>query len=378
MIQSERLPFDSSNSKGFRLDSLEVFNWGTFDGRVYAVQPRGETTLLVGQNGSGKSTLVDAILTLLVKPGIRNFNVAAGGGKRERTERTYFEGAFDRNSEDDGTGIRTQCLRAKKNHYSVLLACFHNADTAESFTVAQVLYWAGQSVEKVYCFSDGQRSIREDFGGFEATNEIVRTLKDRGLRATRTFSEFEGWFARATRIKPKAMEVFNQTVAVKDIQRLNDFIRNHMLERQNWSEKVDRLLGHFTQLSEAHDSLVRVREQSELLDPIARAGKKYQRRSVKLQQAERLLAAADAFCLQKTVDVFTPELAQRGQRLMVAVSRKDALAREIEQVLEQSRGLRNEIDQAGGDRLKQIPLLIENERVQADAKRLACESASSS
>jgi uncharacterized protein YPO0396 len=198
MIQSERLPFDASNCKGYRLERLEVFNWGTFDGQVYSVQPRGATTLLVGQNGSGKSTLVDAILTLLVRPGVRNFNVAAGAKKRERTERTYFEGAYDRNSDDDGNGIRTQCLRPKKNHYSVLLASFHNGDNGKSFTVAEVLYWTSQSVEKIYCFSDGLRSIREDFGGFESTDGVLRTLKDRGLRATRTFSEYEGWFARAT------------------------------------------------------------------------------------------------------------------------------------------------------------------------------------
>ncbi len=32
------------------------------------MQPRGQTTLLIGENGSGKSTLVDAMLTLLVRP----------------------------------------------------------------------------------------------------------------------------------------------------------------------------------------------------------------------------------------------------------------------------------------------------------------------
>ena len=51
---------------GYRLAKLEVYNWGTFDGGVYSVQPRVQTTLLVGENGSGKSTLVDALLTLLV------------------------------------------------------------------------------------------------------------------------------------------------------------------------------------------------------------------------------------------------------------------------------------------------------------------------
>jgi uncharacterized protein YPO0396 len=42
---------------GFRLDKLEVLNWGTFDGKVWTFSPQGETALLTGDVGSGKSTL---------------------------------------------------------------------------------------------------------------------------------------------------------------------------------------------------------------------------------------------------------------------------------------------------------------------------------
>ena len=93
---------------GIRLNRLEIFNWGTFDstsGVVYVAKPRGRTTLLVGRNGSGKSTLVDAILTLLVPNAIRNYNVAAGAGKTERSERTYVFGACDQQLDDDETHV---------------------------------------------------------------------------------------------------------------------------------------------------------------------------------------------------------------------------------------------------------------------------------
>src|SRR5688572_5202104 len=116
-IQAAIAPFT-----GFRLHTLEVYNWGTFDGQIHVVNPNGQTTLLVGQNGSGKSTIVDALLTLLVRPGVRNFNVAAGGRKRERDERTYLKGAYDRTGDDSGTGIQVKYLRPKGNHYSVILA----------------------------------------------------------------------------------------------------------------------------------------------------------------------------------------------------------------------------------------------------------------
>jgi uncharacterized protein YPO0396 len=72
---------------GYRLQRLELVNWGTFDstsGQIYRFEPDGRTALLVGNNGSGKSTVVDAILTLLVPSHIRNYNVAAGAKKTER------------------------------------------------------------------------------------------------------------------------------------------------------------------------------------------------------------------------------------------------------------------------------------------------------
>lgn len=51
---------------GFRLQRLEVYNWGTFDGRPWVLQLNGANGLLTGDIGSGKSTLVDAVTTLLV------------------------------------------------------------------------------------------------------------------------------------------------------------------------------------------------------------------------------------------------------------------------------------------------------------------------
>jgi hypothetical protein len=48
---------------GFRLQRLEVLNWGTFDKRVWRYELDGSNGLLTGDIGSGKSTLVDAITT---------------------------------------------------------------------------------------------------------------------------------------------------------------------------------------------------------------------------------------------------------------------------------------------------------------------------
>src|SRR5258708_3980092 len=127
---------------GFRLHKLEVYNWGTFDstaGEVHTFRPAGNTSLLIGQNGSGKSTLVDALLTLLVRPAVRNYNVAAGAHKQERDERTYIKGAHGRSSRGEDNRAEVQLLRTGGSHYSALLACFRNERSDRTFTVALLL-----------------------------------------------------------------------------------------------------------------------------------------------------------------------------------------------------------------------------------------------
>ena len=71
--------FNNNNAEsGYRLQYIEVYNWGTFNGKVYKLQPNGNTSLLTGANGSGKTTLVDALLTLLVPSNKRFYNQSSG------------------------------------------------------------------------------------------------------------------------------------------------------------------------------------------------------------------------------------------------------------------------------------------------------------
>ena len=51
---------NDTQQTGYRLQTLEVFNWGTFDG-LYRLNTNTHTALLTGKNGSGKSTLIRCI-----------------------------------------------------------------------------------------------------------------------------------------------------------------------------------------------------------------------------------------------------------------------------------------------------------------------------
>ncbi|MCY2982623.1 MAG: AAA family ATPase [Planctomycetota bacterium] len=353
---------------GYRLAKLEVYNWGTFDGAVYSVQPRGQTTLLVGENGSGKSTLVDALLTLLVRPQTRNYNVAAGASRNERDEKTYIRGAYDR-TVGDGGRPQIQYLRNGNGHYTALLASFSNAAAGSMFTICQVLYLNNENaVEKVYAYCDSERSIVRDLGELGTGSSIARTLKDRGFKTTSSYKEYFQWLQRKTGFLAKAMDIFNQTVAVKDVQRLDEFIRQHMLERKPWNERVGRLLTHFAELSEAHRMLVRVRQQDELLRPIVEAGQRYQSRLEELELSKLRLSAIRFFFADRTTQLLEPMCSQWQQQIQNL--NEDILR--LEKLQDRLRSdiarLEFEIENAGGDRLRQLPGLIEQAEAIAKVK----------
>lgn len=368
--------FAGTAPSGFRLDKLELYNWGTFDssrGHVHTVRPQGATALLIGQNGSGKSTLVDAILTLLVRPVVRNYNVAAGAHKRERDERTYIRGAYGRFSRDEDNRAEVQFLRGDGNHYSAILACFRN-DIGDVFTIAQVLYLGADGAPgKVYCLANQEMSIAEHCAKLQGTERVRKQLEKRGFRATTNYTEYFGWFRRLTGVQPKAMDMFNQTVAVKDIQSLDRFIREHMLEAKPWRDRIENLQTHFTQLSDAYQSLVRVRKQFLLLGPVVDVGRDCTEMAAAVNKAERVQAAADAYFRQATIDTFGPACEIKELELTQLAKRKEDLSEALHRQQDEIRRLTNEIEQAGGDRLKQLPWLIERENDQLRAKKSAWE-----
>lgn len=338
---------------GYRLDKLEVYNWGTFDNTVHSIHPRGESVLLVGENGAGKSTLVDAILTLLVRPGVRNYNVAAGAGKKERDETSYIRGAYDKTSGDDDRS-RTQYLRPDTNFYTALLASFRCASSDNVFTLAQVMHVAADRRVIWYAYREKEGGISEDLAGFDSVKDIKPVLEKAGWDVTDRYSTYHGWFRRKVRFQPKAMDVFNQTVAVKDVQKLNDFIRTHMLEKKPWNDKVEKLLRHFTQLSEAYQKLTEVREQARLLKPIADIGDRHEELSRGLALLRRQQQTLPAYFDQATVDLLQPLCEQWARKIADLKAELDSLDQLIRARHEAIAKLTVEINEQGGNRIADL------------------------
>ncbi len=263
---------DAAHLSGFRLDRLEVYNWGTFDNRVWAFEAGGRNGLLTGDIGSGKSTIVNAITTLLLPANRISYNKAAGAETRERSLRSYVLGYYkSERSEITGTS-RPVALRGPGS-YSVILGVFANRGYDLTVTLAQV-FWlrdghAGQP-DRFFVMADRALSIPADFADFGPDiMALKRRLRAAGARTHDHFPEYGKDFRRRLGIESEqAMDLFHQTVSMKSVGNLNDFVRGHMLEPFDSESWTRRMVDHFEDLTRAHDAVRRAQAQLELLGPL--------------------------------------------------------------------------------------------------------------
>ena len=270
--QSLGLDFAADDAlSGFRLARLEVFNWGTFDSRVWTLQLDGKNGLLTGDIGSGKSTLVDAITTLLVPAHRIAYNKAAGADSKERTLRSYVLGHY-KSERNEVTGAAKPVSLRDHNSYSVILGVFHNAGYDQTVSLAQVFWMKDAQGQPARFFVAAERglSIATDFANFGTDITALRKrLRGQGTELHDSFPPYAAWFRRRFGIEnDQALELFHQTVSMKSVGNLTDFVRSHMLEPFEVAPRIQALIGHFDDLNRAHQAVLKAQQQVELLAPL--------------------------------------------------------------------------------------------------------------
>lgn len=267
----------SSDAAGFRLQYMEVFNWGTFNEKVFRINPRGNNSLLTGANASGKSTYIDALLTLIV-PAKRDrfYNQSSGVEKKgDRTEETYVLGHYGNIQEEGKSSTSTQKLRDKST-YSVILAHFENTDE-KKITLFQVRWFSNNELRRQFGIAHVPLEIEKDFSQFDAKGAWKKRLyKTYNANTSKRKIEFlDGPTVYAERMSnlfgmrsAKALNLFNQVVGVKVLEDLDEFIRTNMLEEQDAEAEFIQLKESFLTLMDAKTNIEKAKEQIKLLTPI--------------------------------------------------------------------------------------------------------------
>jgi uncharacterized protein YPO0396 len=375
--QSLALDFAANDAlSGFRLQRLEVFNWGTFGERVWTLSLDGQNGLLTGDIGSGKSTLVDALTTLLVPAHRIVYNKAAGADTKERTLRSYVLGHY-KSERNEITGNAKPVSLRTHNDYSVILGVFHNAGYAQTVTLAQV-YWmkdAQSQPARFYVGAERSLSIATDFAHFGSDiAQLRKKLRGLGVEVEDSFPKYAAWFRRHLGIESdQALELFHQTVSMKSVGNLADFVRDHMLEPFDVVPRIDALITHFDDLSRAHEAVLKAKRQVELLVPLVTDCQRHDVLASEISDFRQCRDALRGHFSGLKLALLDKRLATIGEewiRLDTQVNRLDRQRQDQRVVVEE---IQRAVAENGGDRLERLAAEIKNKEQECESRKKKAE-----
>jgi uncharacterized protein YPO0396 len=358
---------------GHRLERLELRNWGTFDRRVWEFGLEGSNALLTGDIGSGKSTIVDAVTTLLLPANRIAYNKAAGAETKERSLRSYVLGYY-KSERSEATGTSRPVGLRKEDSFSVVLGVFRNIGFDETVSLAQV-FWAmpgrqGQP-ERFYVVADRALTIAEDFSDFGSDMASLRKrLRASGAQVRDHFPDYGREYRRRLGIESEqAMDLFHQTVSMKSVGDLNDFVRNHMLEPFDAADWIDKLVSHFDDLTRAHDAVVRAKAQLAELEPLLADCDGYDRLAGEIGSLAAERAALRFYCADRRAEL----LEGRQGSLRIAIGERLRELGRIKAELTELDGERQRLglERAGhgGNRISELERLIEADGTAAKVRQ---------
>ncbi len=276
--------FFSDNNSGYRLKALQLYNWGVFDRKTVTFSFDDKSTILTGLNGSGKTTTVDAILTLLVPPQKRFYNLSSESSrKRERDEKNYTLGAYGSRAGEEGEGV-AQCLRKKNEVISIINGIFHEGTSGRYLSLLQVRYFSGEDLKCLKIITEKELRI-EDITLLLSKNNTqiaqnsrwVSVLRDNlGSRLFDSFLQYQNFFMDRFGFRSdNALKLFSQTVGLKVLGDITSFIRTYMLEDRSPVDEYELLNSDFAHITEIEREMRKTEKEIEYLSHIVKNGEDY-------------------------------------------------------------------------------------------------------
>jgi len=285
------------------------------------------------------------------------YNKAAGADSRERSLRSYVLGHY-KSERNEVTGSARPVALRDASSYSVILGVFRNEGYDQAMTLAQVFWLKDPQGAPARLFVAAERAltIADDFrvNGGDIT-ALRKKLRGASCELFDSFPPYGAWFRRRFGIEhEQALELFHQTVSMKSVGNLTDFVRSHMLEPFDVGNRIEALIRHFDDLDRAHQAVLKAKRQVDLLTPLVEDGKRHQALVAEIQgwrdardQLRPYFARLKGELLERRLGL----LADDAARLDAQIERLDA-QRETERV-EVGR-LERALRDNGGDRLEEL------------------------
>jgi uncharacterized protein YPO0396 len=373
------LEFNRDNTKiGFRLHSVEIFNWGTFHNKIWKIEPNGSNSLLTGDVGSGKSTLVDALTCLIVPHQKINFNKAAGAERNERNLLTYIKGEY-KNTKSEEADSREKAVSLRYNGsadstFSVVIANFNNEGYHESISLAQVFWIENDKPQKLLIIREKlPLSIKDNFSKIEDARELRKRMKD--LSNTEVFDDnFSKYSQRFRQLfgmqTDKAIDLFYQTVSMKSVSSLTLFVREQMLERTEIKAQIEDLKKRFDDLNKAFAAVQNARKQKDKLAPLVEFCENFRKFEERIQDIENILQSVPSYFASKKITLLETEITDCERKLLQIGGQLKTIEDTLKEKRKAETQINNDIDNNGGARLKEIAADIERKQGLSEAKKI--------
>jgi len=353
---------EQTGLSGFRLQRLEIYNWGTFHGQVWMLHLNGRNCLMTGDIGSGKSTVVDAITTLLMPHSRVAYNKAAGADSKERNLLSYVLGYY-KSEKHEFTGTAKPVALRDHNSYSVILGVFQNEGYDQTVTLAQV-FWMKDlqgTPARLFVCAEKDMSIARDLSNFGSDiSGLRKKLRLAEVETHDTFPPYGAWFRRRFGINSEqAMELFHQTISLKSVGNLTDFVRTHMLEPFDVESRLKALINHFDDLNRAHEAVLKAARQVELLTPLVSDWRRHDQLSAQCETLRSCREALKVYFAKIKRELLDMRVRKIEDDLVKQTNAVLRLKERLEAYRNTESELKQNIADNGGDRIERLAVEIE-------------------
>lgn len=356
MSQEVTLQFEPS----YTLKSLELYNWGGFDGANHAViDPMG--TAVIGPTGSGKTTLVDALMTLLcANP---KYNLASTGGhESDRDLVSYVRGVA---AAGDGSGSLSQTMRRGKtvtgiaatldngNSIARLGAIFWFDDTSSSVSDLKRVWFFTTAAEQTLQqwinlhYEGGKRALRQ----LEKTATGIWTYPSKKTYLARIRDFFE--------VRENAFNLLNRAAGLKQLNSIDDIFRELVLDDTSQFKRAEEVSNSFDDLTAIHEELEIARRQQRSLEPVAATWEKFKSTKITLDEKIQLKSLLPIWFGEQAYQLWKAEL----ERLNIENEKSIAELQSIEETCKNKQDIRDNLKasylQLGGSDIQILEESIE-------------------
>jgi uncharacterized protein YPO0396 len=303
-----------------------------------------------------------------VPPQKISYNKAAGADARERDLKSYVLGYYKSERGETGFAAKPAALREVTHTYAVILARFRNEGFQEHVTLAQVFSFkdAHGQPARFYVVADGWLTISQHFSGFGSDiNTLKKKLRSMpGVEVHDTFPPYGASFRRRFGIDTEqALDLFHQTVSMKSVGNLTDFVRHHMLEAFPVEARINALMAHFDNLNRAHEAVLKAKAQIERLLPLIADCDEHAKLMSNLIELRDCRDALHVFFANTKAELLT----LRCESLKLELNQTTERIASLEETESSQRDQRDQIKQSiaenGGDRIENLKKEITGKEV---------------